>query len=321
MSNEQNNDALQAVEAMPQGLGEAQAQIDALFAKSKVLPERGREEVKNILTELAVDKAKEMGATAWEKYSEQALQKLDSTFAELGIDLPMQLEILEVLDRYVDAQVNQGLEDARVGLDLLGQSIDVRLSRTGAEVAMKELSGDFDFGAIQSNFTYSPESGLQFKMDAQAGAALIEMSGTGKEITGGRVVLDIKGRQMELVKLGDSYEVTLHMGDHLKLASALDPSGRVAPSVEIPFREGTLSMQPTITFPSGREGGAALEGLQLNLQAGDRQLSVSSADGQSGQLEYSRSTTTDRGRQITASATVSTDAQARSAEANVQVIF
>lgn len=330
---------------MGANLEQAYARVDSLFKNSQQLAERGKEEVKSYLKVLATDLAKNMGQEAWEDYSSAAMKKLDGLFQQLGLDDVMQTEVLQVLDSYLDLEVSKGLEGASVGLGLLGQAVDVRLSRSGGEVSIEEAIADFDFGAIQSNFLYSPDEGLQFKMDAVAAGALVQVAGNAQDKTGGAHVqikgqqvgadvsleggrarlsaaslsLSIRGTQMNFVKLGDMYEVTVRLGDHLKLGNTLDPSGRVNTEMAIPFREGVLGLTPSLSL--GADGLPKLDALKLKLERADTKLQVGYDAEKGGNVEYSRQIATRSGQEAQISAQASKNGDTLQAEGAVSVIF
>lgn len=343
---EQSNssEALQVPET-GKNLEQALTEVDSLFEGSQKLAERGKEEIKAYLKELAADSVKNMGQQAWENYSKVALQKLDGLFQQLGLDDVMQLEVLQVLDGYLDLEVSKGLEGASVGLGLLGQAVDVRLSRAGGDVSIAEATADFDFGAIQSNFLYTPETGLQFKIDATAAGALVQLAGNPQDKTGAASVqiagqkvgadvsleggraqlnaanlsLSIRGTQMDFVKLGDMYEVTVRLGDHLKLGSSLDPSGRMSAEMGIPFKEGVLALAPTLSL--GANGMPKLDGMELKLERGNRKLKLGYDAEKGGNVEYSRQVASRSGQEVQVSAQASKNGDDIQAEGGVSLIF
>lgn len=326
-------------------LEQALSEVDALFENSQHLVEKGKEELKTYLKDLAGDLAKNMGQQAWENYSKVALQKLDGLFQQLGLDEVMQIEVLQVLDAYLDLEVSKGLEGASVGLGLLGQAVDVRLSRAGGEVSVAEATADFDFGAIQSNFLYTPESGLQFKIDAAVAGALVQAAGNAQDksigtnvqikdqqlgagvsleegrpkLNAANLTLSIRGKKLNLVKLGDMYEVTVGLGDHLKLGSTLDPSGRINGEMTIPFREGLLALEPSLSL--GTNGLPKLDGLELKLESAASKLELGYDSEKGGNIEYSRQVASRSGQEVQVSGQASKNGEVIQAEGSVSVFF
>lgn len=327
--NEQNSakrEAPTSLDKSSEHLGDALAKVDAMFTDSLRLSNKGRTEIKQFIQDLGTEKITEMGQDSWQRYSNEAMKKLDDLFVQFGLDPQLQGEVLQVIDHYIDLEVGRGLDQARIGLDLLGQAIDARLKQVQDKTELASVSADLNFGVAQSNFSYNPDKGLlQFNVGAEAAGALLEMSGNTERIDSMRAAMTVNGTRMEFVKLGDLYEVTVRLGEHLSIGSSLDPKGKATPKLQIPFREGSLSLAPKISFPAGSDQMPKLDGLSLSLVDGpNRQLSLSSDNGTGGSIEYQQKLAANDDREdINVSAEVAYDAKKEETKgyAKLELVF